>query len=300
MLEVRDLIRYLKRVAVLVFPLKGFLLYLQLRCCSWIFWRFLGQSQAIPDSLNLLFVSGPPRSGTTMLQSALMRHPDICGFANETNFFSQTNPLRADFAPLSSAVSRSILCTSSSIYSAYIELARQLSLRRGSLVVSEKTPQHCFQASKIYYFLPGSKFIFIIRDPYSCVSSMMSHSSFIPQGLSVERSALYWVRSIIAIQNFLAQNSQSAMLLKYEQICDQPSESSRVVCDFLGIAQYDFFSAPSASMSSDLHTFTGKEGFSGINMPPSKALSKPMCLSESSANAVKKILDRFSISYDSI
>lgn len=295
------LMHYLKRVFKFLFPFRGFLLYLKYRFLSF------GASNKRFHSIytkschpGLIFVSGPPRSGTTMLQSALMRHPDICGFSNETNIFSRTNPYRADFSPLSFQKVKSVLNTSSSMAAAYMRLASDLCTQKSSLFVSEKTPQHCFHALEIARCFPTAKFIFIIRNPYSCVSSMMNHSAFIPQGGSVLRSIMYWINSIISIQKFSSIHPNNSLILRYENVCNSPTYFSGLVCNFLGVAQCDFFSIQNVDTSSELHSFSGKPGFMGINMPPSADLSNSSMLDDFCSSLIKTKLSEFSICYEQI
>ena len=291
---------YLRRLLELLLPFDGFLLrvkyFLFSNSSSYNY-----SSRSCNSSLPVLvFVSGPPRCGTTMLQSALMRHPEICGFTNETNIFSMINPYRADFSPLDHLSVRNVLRNNSSLSAAYMHLAGELCKLNGSSVVVEKTPQHCFHSHEIKTHFPSARFLFIVRDPISCVSSMVNHSSFIPQGVSINKSIMYWIRSMIKIQEFLLNNSNSALLLKYEDICESPRIFSKSICRFLGVSDYDFFSTESIDNSSEVHSFTGKPGFAGINMPPSSDLASSICLDEKSLSFINSKLSQFSINYAEI
>ena len=295
------LVHYLKRAFHFFFPFRGFLLYVQYRFFSSDVSR-RGFHSVIAKSCQpgLVFVSGPPRSGTTMLQSALMRHPDICGFSNETNIFSRTNPYRIDFSPLTWQSVRPVLNTSFSLTSAYMRLASHLAMLKRSSLVSEKTPQHCFHALEIARCFPTSKFIFIVRNPYSSVSSMINNSTFIPQGRSVLCSINYWIKSIIAIKRFSEVHPNRALILKYEEVCNSPSSFSRLVCSFLDVDQYDFFTARTLDPPSDLHSFSGKPGFIGINMPPSSDFGNVSTLDDSYSSLIMDKLSEFSICYEHI
>ena len=294
-------IHYLKRLWNYIVPIPGFVLRIKYTVLR----LFCSKDPFDPHLLglhknNLIFVCGPPRSGTTMLQSALMRHPEVCGFTSETNIFSRINIYRSDFSPLSSDFVRKIFYTSSSIANAYQRLAREICDQQSCTMVSEKTPQHCLVVFKILSFFPDARFIFIIRNPFSCVSSMINNSSFIPQGSSVVASLDYWVRSVSSIRTFVDRHPTNSLLLKYEQICENPESCSEAICSFLSISSFNVFSAQNINLGSTLHSFSGKVGFMGINKPPSLGLSSSHRLDSTALCILKDKLAQLPFTYEQL
>ena len=114
---------------------------------------------------NLIFIFGPPRSGTTWLLNLLKAHPDVVaatvdnldvrirpGTTLETNAFQERRPftdeeLRERFARLSEA-------------------------NPGCRVV-EKTPVHVFEADRIRRIFPDSALVLTVRDGRDVVNSML-------------------------------------------------------------------------------------------------------------------------------
>ena len=105
---------------------------------------------------------------------------------------------------------------------------------------------------------------------------------------------------MIKIQDFVLNNPNSSLLLKYEDICESPRDFSKMICGFLGVSDYDFFSTESIDNFSKVHSFTGKRGFAGINMPPSSGLASSSPLEGKFLSVLKSKLSRFSINYDEI
>ncbi|MFN9426408.1 MAG: sulfotransferase family protein [Cyanobacteriota bacterium] len=262
----------LKRLFELLIPLDGFMLH-----CRYHFGSAIRASHArsCPQASHgstfgtiYLFVCGPPRSGTTLLINSLMRHPSIAAFLDETNFFSLANPLRSRFTPLSSDGSREILYCSHTKGEAYSRLADAIRSITHKQVVAEKTPQHCFVLDQIKKEVPDAHYLFIIRDPFASVASMIANKDFIPQGLNAATATRYWIKSVQALLDFQRTNQDVVLLLKYEDLCADPAVTAAQICRYLGLNSYDLFQPACEKPLQQKHTFSGRRGFEKINDSP--------------------------------
>lgn len=268
------LIHRLKRLFELLVPLDGFMLH-----CHYLLNATIRPSPPIDganhESINL-FICGPPRSGTTLLINSLIRHPEIAGFLDETNFFSCANPLRSRFLPLSRERSRQILLCSPTKGAAYSLLADAIRANTKKPVVAEKTPQHCFVLDRINREVPGARFIFIVRNPIDSVASMIANREFIPQGSSAAVATRYWLRSVRSLLDFNENHPDVVLLLKYEDLCLNSTSVAAQICRFLGISFYDLFVPQASKMAQVRHVYSGRKGFENINKPPVCVTSSPL------------------------
>ncbi|MEY4353171.1 MAG: hypothetical protein RLZZ609_1412 [Cyanobacteriota bacterium] len=197
-----------------------------------------------------------------------MRHPSIAAFLDETNFFSLANPLRSRFTPLSRDYSCEILFRSQTKGEAYTQLADAIRSITNKQVVAEKTPQHCFVLDQIKKEVPAARYLFIIRDPFASVASMIANKDFIPQGLNAATATRYWVKSVQALLDFQRKNSDTVLLLKYENLCAEPAVTAAQICRFLGLDFCDLFQPATDRPLQQKHAYSGRRGFEKINDSP--------------------------------
>ncbi|MBN1607710.1 MAG: sulfotransferase [Polyangiaceae bacterium] len=117
------------------------------------------------DGENLVFIVGPPRSGTTWLLQLLACHPDVVAAdvdnldarindrrTLETNIFNDTRPF-----------------TDNQIRSKF----HRLSCRHSGTVVVEKTPIHLLYMDRIRRVFPKAAFVLALRDGRDAVTSLV-------------------------------------------------------------------------------------------------------------------------------
>jgi Flp pilus assembly protein TadD len=130
-----------------------------------------GLHRASSDSDMPVFIVGMPRSGTTLVEQILDRHPDFTGLGEIASFQFVTRELReseggvpliADISPLTHTV---------------VERAGADILRRWKKLgartrrASDKTPHNFANLGMMQTLLPGSRVIHCIRDPRdTCLS----------------------------------------------------------------------------------------------------------------------------------
>ena len=208
-----------------------------------------------------IFITGCPRSGTTLLQSIVSSHSEIYT-APETSFFSRIIPrLGVDYGePGRKIDQRCIEVIVKSFqeqtgidlptdfpdrgreYSArevFEELLGGFNTERKPLWV-EKTTLHARNLMAIRRFYPQARIVNMVRDPVACVGSM---SAIKPTSISDLRikyiGSLYeyaalWNDCVSAALGFPYQDH--IMHVHYESLVESPEHTVKAVCEFLGVA----------------------------------------------------------------
>ena len=186
------------------------------------------------SDLDIIFVVGAPRSGTTLLQSLLAAHSKLFSIEAETAMFSYQNifdPKRRHFG-LSPHQLEGLFGQSKDIVDFFSKAVNLLSAKYNHKRFVEKTPQHVFYLRFIFKHFPKSKVIHIVRDGRDCYCSSKFHPN-IPQGKSVTSFAKYWKKCVKSAK--LLQNNANILTIKYEELVNSPQISLQEIMDFLGL-----------------------------------------------------------------
>ena len=206
-----------------------------------------------------IFVVGCPRSGTTLLQSLLGAHPAIATFT-ETKFFfygvPQYEPRRQAFRMVSRQLNpwlsefftehlkRPELLQSwpniplMSLYvKKLIRILDDLTKEQGKKIWLEKTPEHLYHIETIEKYVPGVRFIHIVRNGADVVASLYEATHKYPKpwrgALDIDRCIERWVEAIpISSQHLHKQNHT---LVRYEYLVEDPRTRLLQLCDFIGV-----------------------------------------------------------------
>jgi len=206
-----------------------------------------GDTQEIkPD--KLVFLVGPPRSGSTWLQSLLGSHPDI-GTAQESHLFNHfLGPMidawdhMMEFDDGRGGIGLPAYLTrnefdellakfSTDVFSRIPQYSRPLFL--------EKTPDHIRHLDNISRVFPKARTIVLLRKPEDVIESMLSAGQSWGQHWAPKST----IRAIRQYQYFfnngaeeLASSKDSAIhVCKYEQLKTQPDLVISQILDFLNL-----------------------------------------------------------------
>lgn len=208
-----------------------------------------------------LFLVGCPRSGTTLLQSLLAAHPQIYSFP-ESKFFQYLiptyEPRRLALRIIASRHLRTRLAEffkdeigrpemlkrlpkipiMREYTRRFINILDSLTTEQGKSIWLEKTPEHIHYIDYIEKFVPGVKFIHILRHGSDTVASMYEVTRKYPskywrQGWSIDTCLERWINSVEITRQHLHKSNH--MVVRYEDLVADPQVELEKLCKFIGI-----------------------------------------------------------------
>lgn len=192
-------------------------------------WRFFPKS----SDLEIVFVVGAPRSGTTLMHRILSCHSRFFAIDQETGFFSKSNYFNLDHFALG-APDWPLVVDQASGPGEYFGNAIEVIREREHVVDGifvEKTPQHVLCLKQLLRIFSSAKVIHIIRDGRDCYRSSKAHPS-IPQRKSADCFANYW-KSCLAARASCGDDPRIHDV-RYEDLAQQPEEELSALMTFLG------------------------------------------------------------------
>lgn len=206
-----------------------------------------------------VFLVGCPRSGTTLLQSLLAAHSQIAGFPESHLFFylvpetpnrrflgiasrrvksrlqqflgTELNrpEVLSEFSPMTLFIGQ--------YASKFVKIMDSLTEERGKNFWLEKTPDHVFYVEYIEKFIPGVRFIHIIRNGEDVVASMYELAQKYPKiwGVQSDLDACIdkWMRAVAASNKHL--DKPNHIMVKYEDILEDSQTQLAKLCEFIGV-----------------------------------------------------------------
>jgi len=202
-----------------------------------------------PDTGAPIFVIGSPRSGTTVFAETLGKHPRLYNYAEAGKVWdpkNYDNP-QADHHWTAEDL------TASDARRLRHRFAYRRWLNRGKTLVN-KQPRNSVRIDYIRAIFPQARFIHIIRDGRSVVSSILTRADNEPKrkevpfwrfckppdwrnltGDDVELAAKQWrgiVNYILSKRNALGKSYTE---IKYEDFCERPNDELERILDFLEV-----------------------------------------------------------------
>jgi hypothetical protein len=226
---------------------------------SWGTHRERDAPVALPDRLDarrLVFVGGPERSGTTLLQNILDSHPDIHG----TPPFIHLEDMLALRKKFHHSVEQGFMthfCDRDDVDCAVNHMIARLLgpavEKSETRLVSEKTPGNALVFDGIHTLLPQARFILVVRDPRAIISSLLAvgergkrMGQREPNHTRRVRDAIRRVRRHLAAGfDFAKRNPAVCWVVRYEDLVLDPEAETRRVCVFLGIEWTEAMLRPS-------------------------------------------------------
>jgi hypothetical protein len=200
--------------------------------------------------MKRIFLIGAPRSGTTMLQSLLASHPSIISFP-ETKFFhyllydqfSQSLPKRLEKFFVDELKRPELLKNWSGGQSdldkahCFIKILDELAEEQEKCIWLEKTPEHIYFIDYLENLLPNALFIHILRNGIDVIASMYEANRKSPEAWggiwNLDFCIKRWQEAISISNQYVEKDNH--LLIKYEQILENPKINLSKICDFIQI-----------------------------------------------------------------
>ncbi len=220
-------------------------------------------------SYTTLFILGNPRSGTSLLRLMLQNHKAIIA-PPESGFSHWWLPKYAAWASTDNTIEKISIFLDDIFSSKKIELWKINKEFVLSIILKEEPANYnelvqCIYlaykkeynkveviADKNNYYInhlddlpriwPKAKYLHLIRDgrdvacSYSEVTRLDSHSPYKPKlPVSISEIAEEWQRNNLAIHTFLQAGQRASLMIKYEDVISNTSETLSRICEFLEI-----------------------------------------------------------------
>jgi hypothetical protein len=207
-----------------------------------------------------IFIVGCPRSGTTLLQSLLLAHPEIASFP-ESHFFVRLIKNRNIFryalgiaAPAARPRFQQFLqeiereemqkyLPKSALFlpqysSAFIQVLNRLTQEQGCSFWVEKTPDHLLYIKYIEKLVTNAKFIHLIRNGEDVIASLYEVTHKYPRDWlapwSIEKCINKWNDAVRASYGYL--NKANHCFIRYENLIVNPDLTLDKISKFLEIS----------------------------------------------------------------
>lgn len=211
--------------------------------------------------MRLVFLVGPPRSGTTLLQSILAANAEVTSLP-ETHYFEWVLPKLGggshspDAVLDGTAISRAQeLLKQSGLHftmdsregfgdsqvtarSLFEEILRQCALDRKCPIFLEKTPGHVRHLPLLREFYPQCKVIAMVRHPVESVGSMLAQKPLhagdwrLRYVSGIRQLARHWVAHCEPI---LRHKDLVDCVIRYEDLVQNLEAEVRRACDVIGV-----------------------------------------------------------------
>jgi hypothetical protein len=209
--------------------------------------------------MQLFFVGGAPRSGTTWLQSLLDSHPEVSCRGEGLFGKHLAEPLESLMAgrrealaaknggifrdtggyPLPQAADTEFLLATAVL----LALERQRA-GKSCRAIGEKTPENVFFFTRMKRLFPDAKFIGIARDPRDVLASAWHFFHEPAAGEDEAAAKLRFIRSALPSLNHGARTMLSlreqfpsdSMIVTYERMREAPEAVAGLLFRFLGVS----------------------------------------------------------------
>jgi hypothetical protein len=213
-------------------------------------WNLESIRVKLPDQkqgpIQLVFIGGAPKSGTTWVEKIANQHPDMLA-TGENNLFAWPSPdgLAAlmESAPppyYSFAVQQNtpFRTQAAMCYAGRAErVLRQIAMIADVCVIADKSPAYCSSLPEIFLTLPDSKYIHCVRHPLDVAVSRFFHE----RNLLIDRPELSLLPQDRRLRDYVRQFENSKAkpgdMFKNIEILDLMIDSALEGCGAFSMAQ---------------------------------------------------------------
>jgi hypothetical protein len=183
------------------------------------------------------FITGCPRSGTTLLQVMLNRHPSIVIPPELKLFFLYYRcpqwVKRSTIDRISGELSIDSLVYNDTVETIYEKIVDHFgACHCRPFFLGDKTPEYAYRLEWIDQVFPGSRWVFMVRDPRDVVASLTSVPwlRFNDWG-----AASLWSKTQARLWNAAKRWPDRIHWLRFEDLVQEPEHELGQLLEFLGI-----------------------------------------------------------------
>jgi len=195
--------------------------------------------------MNIVFVGGAPRSGTSLLQKMLGFHSDILAGPEFENIYDVVQ-LYKRMKATNERDRHEFYCGLDDIKQEIEQLVLNLLTARSSesdcRLIIEKTPKNVLVFNELREIFPKAKFIFVLRDPRATVASLKLVSERMKTkaiksafGRGIETDIKLTRTYLDHGLKFFSENSDICHMIRYEHLVSDPEGQMEAVCQFMGV-----------------------------------------------------------------
>lgn len=180
-----------------------------------------------------IFITGAPRSGTTLIKTILTAHPAIAGGDYEsTGVFKIRNLYQYSCGEIENGWIQVSCKQATDLVDFYDQLANALLKYYGGHIFVDKIWPNRFRLKYVLTKFPRARWIHMVRDGRDSYCSAREHPN-IPQSETLEQFATYWQRVNRIIETQVPRAKR--IRLRYEDLTANPEEEIRCLMEFLGL-----------------------------------------------------------------
>lgn len=177
-----------------------------------------------------VFITGAPRSGTTLVKTILCAHPELGGGDYEsTGIFRPRDLMAYHCGEISLPEMNRLVRTSPTLLSFYDSVADRLLDYHGGQRFVDKVWPGFGRLRFVPRLVPNARWLHVIRDGRDCYCSARHHPN-VPQARSLDAFAKYWQSCIYKAD---ALPSTRTFTVRYEALCREPDATIRAIMSFL-------------------------------------------------------------------
>ncbi|WP_456427573.1 sulfotransferase family protein [Rhodocaloribacter sp.] len=189
--------------------------------------------RAKPSARRHIFITGAPRSGTTLLKTILTAHSKVAGGDYESTGLFKLRDLNAyECGEISKEQAQALLKESAGLVEFYDRIADQLLAYWGGEIFVDKIWPRAFRLWYVVNRFPEARWLHIVRDARDCFCSARHHPN-VPQGRDLKTFARYWVSCNRLIEQYVPEERR--LTLKYETLVASSKEVIPAMMAFLGL-----------------------------------------------------------------
>jgi hypothetical protein len=201
-------------------------------------WAAPGRGSITTPARGHAFLTGFPRSGTTLLEQVIATHPDMAALGErpvmldaEVEFISGTGGIQR-LAAAPSAVLEPFR-------DSYWRRVRQFGVEPAGKVFVDKHPLAAMRLPLMWKMFPQARIVFALRDPRDVVLSCFRRSFNMNANMyefnTLEGAAHLYDAVMSSARVYMERLPLEVLRIRHEDVVADFDRASKSLCDFLGV-----------------------------------------------------------------